>query len=241
MSMLNSSAGRRTGAVAGPLLVAGALAAGALVTGCGSVHAGAAPGAGAPGSRTGAPGHATAPAGPSAPATPVPTVSGGRVVPGEPACVGWPAGVTSGPLPASFVPVSVERCVNGAQTIPGKGMWITATLQRADSGLDGLVNALRRPTATRPPGTVCPAIAVLAPQVVLISANGQKLIPRLPATGCGLTQMQVLAALDALRWQPVSVRLIAKVPRGTMPGTVPGTVSGTAPHSIQTVGGGAQP
>ncbi len=228
-----AGAGRRTGAVGVPRLVAGALAAGALVAGCGSVHAGATPGAGAPGSGTGAPGHATAPARPAASATPVPTVSGGRVASDEPACAGWPADVTSAPLPASFVPVSVERCVNGAQTIPGKGLWTTATLQRSDSGLDGLVNALRRPTATRPPGTVCPAIAVLAPQVVLISANGQKLVPRIPTTSCGLTQMQVLAALDALRWQPVSVRLIAKVPRGT----APGTVSGTAPHSIQTVSG----
>ena len=61
---------------------------------------------------------------------------------------------------------------------------------------------------------MCPAVAVIPPQVVLISANGQKLIPRLPATGCGLTQTQVLAALDALPWQPVSVRLIAKVPGG---------------------------
>jgi hypothetical protein len=112
-------------------------------------------------------------------------------------------------------------------------MWTTATLERSDTGLEGLVSALRRPAATRPPGTVCPAIAVLAPQVVLISASGQKLIPRLPTTGCGLTQMQVLAALDALPWQPVSVRLIAQVPRGADPGTV----SGTAPHSIQTVSG----
>jgi hypothetical protein len=222
-----------------PLLAAGALAAGALVAGCGCTHAGAVPG-GAAG--TGTPGHPTAPAAPTVPATPVPatpvpTVSGGRVVPGEPACVGWPTGVTSAPLPVSFVPVSVERCVNGAQTIPGKGQWTTATLQRSDSSLDGLVNALRRPTATRKPGTVCPDIAILAPQVVLISANGQKLIPWLPTTGCGLTQSQVLAALNQLRWQPVSVRLIAKISSAT----APGTVSGTAPHSIQTVSGVQQP
>jgi hypothetical protein len=223
-------AGRGAGAVAGPLLAAGALVTGALVTGCGSTHAGAVPG-GAAG--TGTPGHPSAPAAPSASATPVPTVSGGRVVPGEPACAGWPAGLASAPLPVTFVPVSVERCLNGTQVIPGKGLWTTATLQRSDSGLEGLVNALRRPTATRPPGTVCPAIAVIAPQVVLISANGQKLIPRLPATGCGLTQMQVLAALNALRWQPVSVRLITKIPSAT----APGKVSGSAPHSIQTVGG----
>jgi hypothetical protein len=145
--------------------------------------------------------------------------------------VGWPTGAVSASLPVSFVPVSVERCVNGAETIPGKGLWTTATLQRADSGLAGLVNALRQPPVTHKPGTVCPALAIIPPQVVLIAANGQKLIPRLPVSGCGLIQSQVLVALNALHWKPVSVRLIAKVPGGTVP---------TAPGSIQTAGG-AQP
>jgi hypothetical protein len=230
--------GRRTVAAAVPLL-----AAGALVAGCGSAHTGGASDA----ATATAPTHATATATAaapsataSAPATPVPTVSGGRVVAGQPACVGWPTDATSVSLPVSFVPVSVERCVNGAQAIPGKGLWVTATLQRSDSGLAGLINALRQPSATRHPGTVCPALAVIPPQVVLIGANGQKLIPRLPATGCGLIQSRVLVALDALRWQPVSVRLIAKLAGGTAPkvsGAAP-SVSGAAPHSIQTVGGG---
>lgn len=217
-------AARRAGAVAVPLLVAGALAAG-----CGSAHTGAAPGGTA---SSAAGGHTTAPAGPSASATPVPTVSGGKAVPGEPACVGWPSGATSTALPVSFVPVSVERCVNGAQTIPGKGLWTTATLQRSDSDLTGLIKALRTPPATHRPGSVCPAVAVIPQEVVLIGANGQKLIPRLPANGCGLTQSQVLVALNALRWEPVSVRLIAKVPGQTTP-----TVSGSPPRSLPTVSG----
>ena len=222
--------GRRTVAAAVPLL-----AAGALVAGCGSAHAGGASGAAT------ATTHATATAPPAssaaapAPATPVPTISGGRVAAGQPACVGWPTDATSVPLPVSFVPVSVERCVNGVQTIPGKGLWETATLERSDSGLAGLIDALRQPSVGHHPGTVCPALAVIAPQVVLIGANGQKLIPRLPATGCGLIQSRVLVALGALRWQPVSVHLIAKLDGGTAP-----TVSGAAPHSIQTVGGQAQ-
>jgi hypothetical protein len=132
----------------------------------------------------------------------------------------------------SFVPVSVERCVNGAQTIPGKGLWTTATLQRSDSDLTGLINALRQPPATHRPGSVCPALAVILPEVVLIGADGQKLIPRLPATGCGVTQSQVLVALNALHWQPVSVRLIAKIPGPATP-----TVSGSPPHSAHTVSG----
>jgi len=230
MSTLISSAarvvpaGRRALAVALPLL-----AAGALTAGCGSGHS-----AGAAGAPTA---HATAPAAsssPSAAATPVPTVSGGQVVAGEPACVGWPTGATSVSLPVSFVPVSVERCVNGVEAIPGKGLWTTATLQRSDSSLAALVNALRQPSVAHRPGTVCPALAMIPPQVVLIGADGQKLIPRLPATACGLIQSQVLAALDTIRWQPVSVRLIAPISGGAP------TVSGSAPHSIQTVGG-AQP
>jgi hypothetical protein len=120
--------------------------------------------------------------------------------------------------------------VHGAETIPGKGLWATATLQRSDSHLAGLINALRQPPAVHRKGTVCPALAVVPQQVVLIDASGQKLIPRLPVSGCGLVQSQVLAALNALRWQPVSVRLIAKI------AGEPPTVSGTAPHSIQTVG-----
>jgi hypothetical protein len=67
---------------------------------------------------------------------------------------------------------------------------------------------------------------------VLISAKGQKLIPRLPVSGCGLVQSQVLAALNKLHWQTVSVRLISKITYAT-----PSTVSGTAPRSIQTVSG----
>jgi len=234
MSTLISSAarvvpaGRRALAVALPLLAAGALAAG-----CRSAHSGGA--VGAPTAHATAPAASSSSASASAAATPVPTVSGGRVVAGEPACAGWPTGATSVSLPVSFVPVSVERCVNGVEAIPGKGLWTTATLQRSDSSLAALVSALRQPTVAHRPGTVCPALAVIPPQVVLIGANGQKLIPRLPATGCGLIQSQVLAALDTIRWQPVSIRLIAQVSGGAAP-----TVSGSAPHSIQTVGG-AQP
>lgn len=212
--------GRRVGGLAVPLLVAGALAAG-----CGTAHSSTASG--------GPSGRASAPAAPPSTPAPVPTVTGGPVKAGEPACAGWPADATSAPLPANFVPVSVERCVNGVQTVPGKGLWTTATLQRSDAGLDQLISALRKPTAPRKPGTVCPALAMIPPQIVLIDAAGQKLIPRLPASGCGLIQSQVLVALNALHWRPVSVRLIARVPGTTAP-----TVSGTAPRPAQTASGG---
>ncbi len=228
--------GTRAWAVTAALLAAGALAAG-----CGTTHAGAPSGGSTPTAsataataatsgrrpRPSAPVSFSASAAPSrsggspGPATPVPTVSGGRVTPGVPACVGWPASAPRVSLPASFVPVAAERCVNGAQTIPGKGLWQTASLQRADSGLDALVSALHQPPGRHQPGTACPDLAIIPPQVVLISATGQELIPQLPVSGCGLVQSRVLAALAALPWRVVSVRLIAAIPGASSTGTVP--------------------
>ncbi len=138
---------------------------------------------------------------------------------GEPACTGWPASAPTGTLPDSFVPVAVERCVTGAQTIPGKGLWRTASLQRADSGLAGLISALHQPPGTHKPGTECPQLAMIPPAIVLISASGQELIPRLPVSGCGLIQSQVLAALGTLPWRLVSVRLIAPLHPASSSGT----------------------
>lgn len=216
---------------------AAVFAVGALAAGCGAAHI-------APAS-SGTSGQATAPtASASASATPVRTVTGGPAVAGGPACVGWPTDVKSASLPVSFVPVSVERCVNGVTTVPGGGLWTSATLQRADSGLEALTSALRHPSAARQPGTVCPAIAIVPQQVVLTNAAGQRLMPKLPVSGCGLIQSQVLAALSELHWRPVSVRLIAKVPGATptvSESTAPRPTQ-TAPGPVQTVnGGGVQP
>ena len=233
--------GARVGAVAAALLAAGTLAAGCGTTHAGAPSGGSAPTASAPtASTTGAsaapsasfasasasalpsgPAGSSGAAGSSGPAAPVPTVSGGRVTPGEPACAGWPASAPTASLPASFVPVAVERCVNGAQTIPGKGLWQTASLQRADSGLDALVSALHQPPGRHTPGTACPMLAIIPQQIVLISATGQELIPRLPVGGCGLVQSQVLAALATLPWRLVSVRLIAEIPGSSTAGAVP--------------------
>ena len=127
----------------------------------------------------------------------------------------------------SFVPVLVERCVTGAETVPGRGLWQTATLQRADNGLSALISALRQPSVERQPGIACPALAEIPPQLVLINAAGQQLIPQLPSTGCGLTQSRVLLALSALHWQPVSVRLVTQL-------SAPATVVPGTPHAIRT-------
>jgi hypothetical protein len=183
------------------------LAVGALAAGCGTVSA-PSPAGGAGGSGTGS---AVTSSPPSVSSTPVPTVTGGPVTPGEPACSGWPQNAARGPLPASFVPVAVLRCVGANQMIRGKGQWLTATLERAGRDLAPLVAALRRPPEHATPGRICPATATLPPQIVLISGDGQAIIPRLPLSGCGRVQTQVLAALAALPWQTVSVRLVSQV------------------------------
>lgn len=187
-------------------LLAVAAAATALTAGC----AAAATPAAAGGSHT-----ATRVTGSPVPAatTPVPTTTAGPpTAPGEPACAGWPANVVHDKaLPASFAPVAVIRCVEDYQMIPGKGQWQTATLERADKNLAPLIAALRTPSAQRTPGTACPAIVMVPPQVVLVDRAGNAIWPALPTTGCGLVQSQVLTELSALSWQTVSVRLVARV------------------------------
>jgi hypothetical protein len=200
-----------------PLLVAGVLAAG-----CGTTHAGqAASGA-----------NAAASSAPRTSATPVPTVTGGTVVAGEAACVGWPAGAARGTLTAFFNPVAVERCVTGYQKGPGKVEWQTATLEKATKGLGPLVEALLRPTLKHQPGVVCPYLVMLPPEVVLISSTGKQLIPRLPVTGCGIVNSGVLGALATLTWQPVSVRLVTKITGPQPVATTPRVIS---PKTIQTL------
>ena len=191
--------------------VAAVAALAAMATGCATAST-STPAATGGSSGTGA-ASASPPASASASATPVPTTTTGPpLVAGQPACVGWPANATHRkPLPASFVPVAVIRCVTGYQIIPGKGQWETATLERADQGLAPLLTALRRPNQARPAGTFCSDLVELPPQFALVGKDGQAIWPVVPVTGCGLPQRELLGALAALPWQKVSVRLVAKV------------------------------
>ena len=187
-----------------------------LAAGCGTVttpQAGGGSGHGqTPASSPSAVSGSPVPSGSSVPGgSPVPTTTGGPVTPGQPACSGWPSNVAHGSLPASFVPVAVIRCVTSYQTIPGKGQWEVATLERADNNLAPLMAALRNPVGRTSPGTMCPQIAIVPPQFVLVSGDGTMLVPRLPTSGCGLVQQQVLVALAALAWQQVSVRLVSQI------------------------------
>jgi len=217
--------------LAAPVLVAGALAAG-----CGTVAANpggpnqpangpsvasgsASPSASASGSGSGS--GSAPPAG--AHATPVPTVTGGpAVIVGGAACSGWPADAPHGTLTAMFTPVAVERCVTSFQQIAGKGEWETATLERSTDRLATLTAALMQPSRGNQPDVMCPEFVILPPQIVLFSSTGKELIPRLPVGACGAVDTQVLSTLASMTWQPISVRLIAKiapvVPSKTLPG-----------------------
>jgi hypothetical protein len=232
----------RAWAAAATLLAAGALAAGCSTASSSSGTASGTPAGTGSSSAGGSPSGGTATAGPTSgpstpvPAsTPVPTVSGKAVAPGEVACAGWPSSAPTGSLSVSFVPVTVERCVSSAQTIPGRGLWSTATLERADSGLAALVTALRQPSATHHSG-ICPAIAMIPPAVVLISASGQRLIPKLPVDGCALINSQVTLALNGLHWTQVSVTLVSPISGGSAPTTTGAETVTGSPHGLQSVG-----
>jgi hypothetical protein len=222
---------RQTRAVSVPLLVAGALAAG-----CGTVAANP----GGPdqpvGTTSSSSGSASAPA-PSA--TPVPTVSGGSVTAGDTACAGWPSDAPHAKLTAFFLPVAVERCVTGSQVIAGKGDWETATLEKSTDNLAALVEVLLQPSARVQPGVFCPEFAIIPPQVLLISSTGKQLIPRLPLGACGITNARVLTTLASMSWQPVSVRLISKVPPAGAPRTFPGASIGPGSPTVLRSGGPA--
>jgi hypothetical protein len=225
--------------LAAPVLVAGALAAG-----CGTVAAN--PGgpnepANGPSVVSGSP-SASAPGSGSAPpagahATPVPTVTGGpALIMGGAACSGWPADAAHGTLTALFTPVAVERCVTSFQQIAGKGEWETATLERSTDRLATLTAALMQPSAGRQPDVMCPEFVMLPPQIVLFNSTGQELIPRLPVEACGGVDTQVLSALAAMTWQPVSVRLVTKVAPVVAPKTFPGGSLAPGSPKVQRTG-----
>lgn len=219
---------RRARAFSLPLLAAAALAAG-----CGTAAAN--PGGPnepvADGTTSASPaassasGSSPASAPPASP-KPVPTISDGTdILVGGSACAGWPKDAAHGMLTASFTPVAVERCVRGLKQIPGKGEWLTATLEKSTDNLTTLSMLLMRPSE-RQPDVFCPELVVIPPQIVLISSTGQKLIPRLPIGACGNVDSKLLTTLEAMTWQPLSVRLVSKVDAVVAPKTFPGASVG---------------
>jgi hypothetical protein len=191
-----------------------------LTAGCAANTTAAAPGApavsqsgtGLGGTASGSASGAIPSAQPGSPG-PVPTVTATATpAPGEPDCANWPTSAPQGPLPATFVPVEVLRCQLGTTTVAGKGVYVSATLERATGDLQILVDALRRPSGHMLPGTICPALAMIPPQLVLIASNGATISPRFPVNECGIIQQEVLSALNELPWHAVSVRLLNPLP-----------------------------
>jgi hypothetical protein len=161
---------------------------------------------------------------PSAPQGPVPTIGASGPIPigiGA-ACAGWPAGVPEGSLPPAFTPVTVLRCVSGEKQVAGRGLVFAATLERADGNLSTLTSALRLPSQGKQPGMMCPLIAMIPPQVVLVAKDGTMLRPKFPVTSCDMIMPQVLRALNALPWRDVSVRVFSQQPGS---GVTPGATS----------------
>jgi hypothetical protein len=156
-----------------------------------------------------------------------------------PACAGWPAGLPYQALPATFIPVTALRCITGTKDIPGQGPYFAATLERSDGDLRALAAALRQPSGHVQKGIVCPAIAMLAPQVVLIGKDGSMIRPKFPVNGCGMIQSQALRTLNALPWHAVSVRVFSQVPGGTgTPGRATPPPSGPAMTGMNKPGPG---
>lgn len=210
--MFTGRAGARRGRLPGVAVVpmAALIALTAAACGTGSSPAGGtSPTTARSAPATGSPASPSPPREPLLPApAPVPGAPG---APEQTACKGWPR-VPGSAVPLSFVPVAVLRCVTGYTSVPGKGEWLTATMEKADQNLMPLVRALRAAPGRMRPGMICPQFATLPPQIVLVGANGTMIRPRFPVTNCGQIQQQVFAALDGLRWHTVSQRLIEKVP-----------------------------
>jgi hypothetical protein len=209
------------------------LAAGALAAGC------ATPAANPGGLNEPVAASGTAPAGshPASSAKPVPTVTGGPMIPaGGDACSGWPASAAHGTLTAFFTPVAVERCVTGFQQIAGKGEWETATLERSTDKLATLTAVLLHPSASHQPEVFCPDFAIIPPQIVLIDGTGKELIPRLPVGSCGTVEASLLSTLATMTWQPLSVTLVTKITPAAVPTPPNGTFQAGSPRAIQTGG-----
>lgn len=146
-----------------------------------------------------APSRAPAPGAPVAPAA------------GKAPCTGWPS-APSGRLPRAFQPASVLRCVTETVSVPGKGQWATAILEKADQNLIPLTGALSAASGHMEPGHMCPEYVIVPPRIVLVGKDGTMIRPAFPVTGCGQIQQKVLAALDGLHWRTVSRRLLTKIP-----------------------------
>jgi hypothetical protein len=151
----------------------------------------------------------------SAPGTAPGTGSGSGSTGDGPAPVSGPGSarcpiesLSEGSVPAGFVTAWVLRCSQIERPVAGEGRWWFRVEERAETGIDPLLAALRRPDETMRPGTACPDVGVGASPIALVDAAGRVIHPRLPRDGCDQPQRQVSEALAALRFRETkAVRL----------------------------------
>jgi hypothetical protein len=121
----------------------------------------------------------------------------------DPAIAKLRAGTKQVALPPDFRPIAAIRCESPIRTVPGDGEWQFADAQRADSGMAGLIAALRLPSQTAAPGALiaCPAMGMAMTPFALVDAKGDIVSPLLPHEVCGFPLQQVTKAIDALPWR----------------------------------------
>jgi hypothetical protein len=127
-------------------------------------------------------------------------------------------------IPAGFQAIAVVRCIPTGAVGPAQGGFANARKEVAVTGLGPLVAALREPSARHVHpglGVGCPVPALSGVRLMLVSASGAVIYPRIPITSCGVPIQPVTASLGALHWIELST------PAGNA-GSQPQTVGGTA-------------
>lgn len=123
-------------------------------------------------------------------------------------------GVGGGSLPADAHPVSLLRCEQDNQDVPGQGQWLVVKTERSAGSVDGFVSALRtsyaKPPAAKPKGDFsCAAIGYVQPWLVLVDADGKAYRVAIPSSGvCEEPDPDVTKALAAVPTTTVSTERI---------------------------------
>jgi len=116
------------------------------------------------------------------------------------------------PLPEGVVLVSATRCLLQPVETSGGYRAFNRVRQRADGGLDALATAMRLPGLPRP--AVCSGIGMVSGSNVMTVTDrqGRHYRPALPSQGCFDVRSEVVAAVNALRWQVVSTDTVDLTP-----------------------------
>jgi outer membrane murein-binding lipoprotein Lpp len=126
-----------------------------------------------------------------------------------------------GGLPAGAHPVSLLKCVEDNQDVPGQGQWLVVNTVRSTGSVDGFVSALRagysKPAQPTPKGPIaCAAVGYTVEWIVLVDADGTAYQIQIPFWGvCPAPDPDVLKALAAV---PTTVASTERIRQTTSPG-----------------------